>query len=265
MSAVGLGKGFPAPSHWRLPSVCGGMESGPETPAEVLGAGSVQPPGLGWVPPARATLQGLRGGMVLQGPHLSWSLRAESSMGSFPSLEGPGCCGGQGVLAPLSHGQPCWGPGTWPVPSHPTASGFAACLRSTSSICSAPTRHAGAGLSLGARIYSGGRNGGRKGQRVCVGSRVLPGGCTSRRGLWWVAAFGAMQHDGGVALEMGPVPDRGTCPPCGSMCGDAGPPAVTSTPRGSSRGCGRASSRLVAQGSLGSQQGSRCFGNRIES
>lgn len=70
-----------------------------------------------------------------------------------------------------------------------------------------------------------------KDQECAWGAGSCPGGCTARWGLWWAAALGATQHEVGVALEMGPVPNRGTWPLRGSMCGGTGPPAVTGPAR----------------------------------
>jgi len=185
----GLGKGLPALLCQRLSPLRGGMESSPETPAEVLGpsnpqhwAGSLHPPGAE---------------MLLWGPRLSRSLCAESPVGSVPCSRGWGCCGGWGAPAPLGHG----------VPSHSTG---LCCLRRSQ-------RSHPAGWDLFWEQKEGQQRAtGGCGERGPARGLHIPGG------LQRAAVLGAVRHDGGC-FGHGPCPrPRNTSPAWGP-----GPPAVT--------------------------------------
>lgn len=226
MSAVGLGKGLPAPSCWKLHPLCGGMERGPETPPPRGPGCRVHPtPRAGLGPSSQGHPPRSAWVAVLQGAHLSWSLCAEPPTGSFPSSEGSGCRGGQGALAPLCHGQSPW---AGPIPSRSIG---LCCLPAIYRLRLLPPCVPGPGSVWGPGLIWGVEPRAGKDQECAWGAGSCPGGCTARWGLWWAAALGATQHEVGVALEMGPVPNRGTWPLRGSMCGGTGPPAVTGPAR----------------------------------
>lgn len=173
MSAVGLGKGLPAPSCWKLHPLCGGMERGPETP-----------PQRSWVP-RPSNPQGWAGSLQPGPPSL---VCLGGGLAGCPSVLESLCSTTHGLLPLLREvGVPWRAGGSCPslpraVPvgwSHPIPQHRALLPACDLPPPSAPTLRAGAGLGLGARIDLGSRTEGRKGPRVCVGSGVLPGGLHS--------------------------------------------------------------------------------------
>lgn len=88
---------------------------------------------------------------------------------SFLTLQGSGICRGQGSLAHPGCRQPLGIPAPWHA-TGPIPSGFAICLLPLLILCA------------GARTYFRSRNGTRKEQKECVGSRALHGGAHPGRG-----------------------------------------------------------------------------------
>lgn len=167
MSAVGLGKGLPAPPCWRLLPLCRGWEGAP------------RPPQRSWVHPAPRAGLGpsswspipLWGGSPGD-PCLFWSLRAGSPMGSFPYLAG-------------GSGQGSQHPAMWLVPSHPAHSAWPPACALPPPAVVLPS------CVPGCRSF-GGRNGDKKGKRAARGAGPA-------WGLRQAAVFGAEQHGMGAA------------------------------------------------------------------